>query len=62
MEEEHAARRLRVAPIVGIALGAVFLALGVAAFLFGGGPIVGAIGLAGGVLTLAAAVFVLVRP
>jgi hypothetical protein len=44
MEDEHAARRPRAAPIIGMVVGVVFLALGVAAFLFGGGPIVGAIG------------------
>ena len=39
-----------------------FLALGLAAFFFGGGPIIGIIALAGGVLTLAASVFTLARP
>lgn len=62
MENDHAPRRPRAAAIIGIAVGAVFVALGVAAFLLGGGPIVGAIAVAGGVLTTAAAVFTLVRP
>jgi hypothetical protein len=47
--------------VIGIIVGVLFLALGVAAFLAEGGPIVGAIAVAGGVLTIAASVFTLVR-
>jgi predicted phage tail protein len=62
MEEEPRVRRPRAAGVVGIVLGALFLALGAAAFFVGGGPIVGAIALAGGALTVAASVYTLVRP
>jgi hypothetical protein len=56
------AKRSRAGSIVGIVVAGVFLALGLAAFFFGGGPIIGIIALAGGVLTLAASVFTLARP
>lgn len=62
MENDRADRRPRTAAVIGIVVGAIFLALGAAAFLLGGGPIVGAIALTGGVLTVAASIFTLVRP
>jgi hypothetical protein len=62
MEISRPDRRPRAASVIGIVVGAIFLALGVAAFFVGGGPIVGAIALTGGVLTVAASVYTLVRP
>ncbi len=55
-------RRPRIAAIIGIVVGVLFIAVGVAAFFCGGGPIGAVIALAGGVLTVGAAVFTLVRP
>lgn len=62
MDNDRPARRPPTAAIIGIVIGVVFLALAVLAYLFGGGPIVALIAAIGGVLTLAAAVFTLVRP
>ncbi len=62
MEDARPVRRPRAAAVIGIVVGALFLALGAAAFVFGAGPIIGVIAVVGGVLTLAAAVFLLVRP
>lgn len=55
------ARRYRVYQVVGIVLGALFLALGVAALLGGGGPIVGAIGIGGGLVVVIVSIVMMVR-
>lgn len=61
MSEERVPRRSPVLPVIGIVVGAVFLAIGAAALLGGGGPIVAAIAFAGGALTVAAGILTLVR-
>ncbi|MCK6067170.1 MULTISPECIES: hypothetical protein [Microbacterium] len=62
MEDARPVRRPRAAAVIGIIVGALFLALGAAALLIGLGLVIGVIALVGGALTLAAAVFLLVRP
>ena len=63
MEDEQrlGATRYRVYSIVGIVVGLLFLALGVAAFLGGAGPIVGTIAAAGGVVVLIVSIVNVVR-
>lgn len=63
MEDEQrlGATRYRVYSIIGIVVGLLFLALGVAAFLAGGGPIVGTIAAVGGVVVLVVSVVNMVR-
>ena len=55
------ARRYRVYQVIGLIVGAVFLALGVAAFVADGGPIVGGIALLGGALCVVAAIVTMIR-
>lgn len=62
MDQDRTARRSRTPGVIGIVVGALFLAVGVAAFALGGGPIIGVIALVGGTLTVAASVLTLVRP
>jgi len=57
----HDGRRYRVYQIVGIALAVLFLALGVAAYLAGGGPIIAAIAVIGGLAVLIVSIVMMVR-
>lgn len=59
--QQRSTRRYRVYQGIGIAAGVLFLALGIAAFFAGGGPIVGTIGVVGGVVCLTAAIVTAVR-
>ena len=61
MGDQQQLRRYRVYQIIGLVAGVAFLALGVAAFLAGGGPIVAAIALIGGVVVLAVSIVNMVR-
>jgi uncharacterized membrane protein YjjP (DUF1212 family) len=54
-------RRYRVYQIIGIVLGVLFLALGVAAYLAGGGPIIAAIAVIGGLAVLVVSIITMVR-
>lgn len=54
-------RRYRVYQVAGIVLAVLFLALGVAAFLTGGGPIIAAIAVIGGLAVLIASIVMMVR-
>ncbi|WP_150958029.1 hypothetical protein [Microbacterium testaceum] len=54
-------RRHRVYQIVGIVLAVLFLALGVAAYLAGGGPIIAAIAVIGGLAVLIVSIITMVR-
>ncbi|WP_285136334.1 hypothetical protein [Microbacterium sp. lyk4-40-TSB-66] len=54
-------RRYRVYQIVGIVVAVLFLALGVAAFLSGGGPIIAAIAVIGGLAVLIVSIVMMVR-
>ncbi|WP_091366497.1 MULTISPECIES: hypothetical protein [unclassified Microbacterium] len=54
-------RRYRVYQIGGIVLAVLFLALGVAAFLAGGGPIIAAIAVIGGLAVLIVSIVMMVR-
>ncbi|WP_156459177.1 hypothetical protein [Microbacterium sp. Leaf151] len=54
-------RRYRVYQIVGIVVAVLFLALGVAAFLTGGGPIIAAIAVVGGLAVLIVSIVMMVR-
>lgn len=54
-------RRYRVYQIVGIVLAVLFLALGVAAYLTGGGPIIAAIAVIGGLAVLIVSIVMMVR-
>ncbi|OZD46344.1 hypothetical protein CH252_21245 [Rhodococcus sp. 06-1477-1B] len=57
----HAGRRYRVYQISGIVLAVLFLALGVAAYLAGGGPIIAAIAVIGGLAVLTVSIVTMVR-
>ncbi|MDU0367964.1 hypothetical protein AB0O16_06940 [Microbacterium sp. NPDC089180] len=57
----NVSRRYRVYQIVGIVLAVLFLALGVAAFLTGGGPIIAAIAVIGGLAVLVVSIVMMVR-
>ncbi|MDQ1112424.1 uncharacterized membrane protein YjjP (DUF1212 family) [Microbacterium testaceum] len=54
-------RRYRVYQIVGIVLAVLFLALGVAAYLAGGGPVIAAIAVIGGLAVLIVSIITMVR-
>lgn len=54
-------RRYRVYQIGGIVLAVLFLSLGVAAFLTGGGPIIAAIAVIGGLAVLIVSIVMMVR-
>lgn len=54
-------RRYRVYQIIGIVLGVLFLALGVAAYLAGGGPVIAAIAVIGGLAVLIVSIITMVR-
>lgn len=54
-------RRYRVYQVGGIVLAVLFLALGVAAFLTGGGPIIAAIAVIGGLAVLIVSIVMMVR-
>lgn len=60
-EVRDGATRYRVYQIVGIVLGVLFIALGVAAFLAGGGPIIAAIAAVGGLAVLIVSIITMVR-
>lgn len=53
--------RFRVYQVSGIVLAVLFLALGVAAFLAGGGPIIAAIAVIGGLTVLVVSIVTMVR-
>ena len=53
--------RYRVYQVTGIVLGAFFLAVGLAALFAGGGPIIGAIAIAGGLTVVAVSIVMMVR-
>ena len=57
----HTGRRYRVYQVVGILLSVLFLALGVAAYLAGGGPIIAAIAVIGGLAVLVVSIIMMVR-
>ncbi|MEW1707425.1 hypothetical protein AB0230_09310 [Microbacterium sp. NPDC089190] len=57
----NVSRRYRVYQIVGIVLAVLFLALGVAAFVTGGGPIIAAIAVIGGLAVLVVSIVMMVR-
>jgi hypothetical protein len=59
--DEQQLRRYRVYQIIGLVAGVAFIALGVAAFLAGGGPIVAIIALVGGVLIVGVSIVTMVR-
>lgn len=64
MSEQRVAtdgRRYRVYQIIGIVVAVLFLALGVAAFLAGGGPIIAAIAVIGGLAVLIVSIVMMVR-
>ncbi|MBB3159289.1 hypothetical protein FHS07_003007 [Microbacterium proteolyticum] len=54
-------RRYRVYQIIGIVVAVLFLSLGVAAFLTGGGPIIAAIAVIGGLAVLIVSIVMMVR-
>lgn len=54
-------RRYRVYQVIGIVLAALFLALGVTAYVAGGGPIIAAIAIAGGLAVLIISIVLMVR-
>lgn len=54
-------RRYRVYQIVGIVVAVLFLALGVSAYLVGGGPIIAAIAVVGGLAVLIVSIVMMVR-
>ncbi|MDQ1135808.1 putative membrane protein [Microbacterium sp. SORGH_AS 1204] len=54
-------RRYRVYQIIGIVVAALFLALGVTAFFAGGGPIIAAIAVVGGLAVLIVSIVMMVR-
>ena len=56
-----AGRRYRIYQIIGIVVAALFLALGAAAFLAGGGPIIAAIAVVGGLAVLIVSIVMMVR-
>ncbi|MEV8239927.1 hypothetical protein [Microbacterium testaceum] len=53
--------RYRVYQVVGIVVGVFFIALGVVAFLTGGGPIIAAIAAIGGLAVLITSIVMMVR-
>jgi len=53
--------RYRVYQVIGLILGALFVAVGLAAILGGGGPVIGVIGLVGGVAVIAVSIVMMVR-
>lgn len=54
-------RRYRVYQVIGIVVAVLFLALGIAAFLTGGGPIIAAIAVVGGLAVLIVSIVMMVR-
>lgn len=60
-EQQLGAGRYRVYQIIGFVVGAAFVALGVLAFIAGGGPIVAAISFIGGIVVLAVSIIDMVR-
>jgi uncharacterized membrane protein YjjP (DUF1212 family) len=60
-EVHHGTSRYRVYQVVGIVLGVLFIALGVVAFLSGGGPIIAAIAAIGGLAVLITSIITMVR-
>ncbi|WP_295784383.1 hypothetical protein [uncultured Microbacterium sp.] len=56
-----AGRRYRVYQVGGIVLSALFLALGVTAFVAGGGPVIAAIAITGGLAVLIVSIVMMVR-
>lgn len=64
MSEQKAStggRRYRVYQIIGIVLAVLFLALGVTAYLTGGGPVIAAIAVVGGLAVLIVSIVMMVR-
>jgi uncharacterized membrane protein YjjP (DUF1212 family) len=59
--EQRRGRRYRVYQVIGLVLGAVFLALAVAAYFGGGGPFIALIAGVGGILCLTASIITMVR-
>jgi len=57
----HGTSRYRVYQVIGIVLGVLFIALGVVAFLSGGGPIIAAIAAIGGLAVLITSIVTMVR-
>lgn len=55
------ATRYRVYQIIGMVLAVLFLALGVAAHFSGGGPIIAAIAVIGGLVVLVVSIITMVR-
>lgn len=53
--------RYRVYQVLGIVVAVLFLALGVVAFLTGGGPVISAIAVVGGLIVLIASIVTMVR-
>ncbi|WP_148272864.1 hypothetical protein [Microbacterium testaceum] len=60
-EVQHGTSRYRVYQVIGIVLGVLFIALGVVAFLSGGGPIIAAIAAIGGLAVLITSIITMVR-
>lgn len=54
-------RRYRIYQIIGIVLAVLFLGLGVTAFLAGGGPVIAAIAIIGGLAVLIVSIVMMVR-
>jgi hypothetical protein len=54
-------RRYRIYQVVGIVVAVLFLALGVTAFLSGGGPVIAAIAVVGGLAVLVVSIIMMVR-
>ncbi len=53
--------RYRVYQVIGLVLGALFAAVGLAALFGGGGPIIGAIGIVGGAAVIVISIVMMVR-
>lgn len=60
-EVQRGTSRYRVYQVIGIVLGVLFIALGVVAFLSGGGPIIAAIAAIGGLAVLITSIITMVR-
>jgi len=54
-------RRYRVYQVAGLVLGVLFVALGVAAFFAGGGPVIATIAVLGGLAVLIVSIIMMVR-
>ncbi len=60
-ESIDSGRRYRVYQVCGIVLAILFIGLGVGAFFAGGGPVIAAIGVVGGLLVLIVSIVMMVR-